>query len=40
MLSALDLTDPELPAGSRVMARLMRVVPGMARAAAFYRLEF
>jgi O-methyltransferase involved in polyketide biosynthesis len=40
MLSALDLTGPGLPTGYRVAARLMRAVPGMAKAAAFYRLGF
>ncbi|WP_336205995.1 class I SAM-dependent methyltransferase [Nonomuraea sp. LPB2021202275-12-8] len=40
MLSALDLTGPGLPPGFRAAARLMKLVPGMARAAAFYRLEF
>ncbi|MGN9785619.1 class I SAM-dependent methyltransferase [Nonomuraea sp. ZG12] len=40
MLSALDMTDPGLPVGFRVATRLMKAVPGMAKTAAFYRLEF
>ncbi len=39
-LSALDMTGPGLPRGFRVAARLMKLVPGMANAAAFYRLAF
>jgi hypothetical protein len=33
-------TGPGLPGGYRVAARLMKAVPGMAKAAAFYRLGF
>jgi len=40
MTSALDLTGRGLPTGYRAAARLMRLVPGMTKAAAFYRMDF